>query len=274
MPSFFLFMPSWFLHGSCIVIALLLPSFRKWQNGDRKREMQYHMNQAKMAAGQTRNCKNATMPLHYWLRPIERGQLGLRNFIACHFIYIQIFQMEISTLSLILSASKYFRYICWGRNEHILISLIISLHIDHKAKSSYSIIHIYSLIKPLNKLKGRVEPSWILQIFDPSDWCTDICKTIFSWHGRYLYRTKDHHRTRPASTFLYICCNFVQIFCTNVIQYFSVVITNSKSAANITWWFYWMRTRGLLLPIFRTFFFIQASLLTNSAALSSLEKCQ
>ena len=93
-PLFFLFMPSWFLHGSCIVIALLLPSFRKWQNGDRKREMQYHMNQAKMAAGQTRNCKNATMPLHYWLRPIERGQLGLRNFITCHFIYIQYFRWK------------------------------------------------------------------------------------------------------------------------------------------------------------------------------------
>ena len=26
--------------------------------------------------------------------------------------------------------SQYFRYICWGRNEHILISLFIFLHID------------------------------------------------------------------------------------------------------------------------------------------------
>ena len=99
-------------------------------------------------------------PMHYWLRPIERRQFGLQN-LTSHFINVQIFQMEISTISLILSASKYFRYICWGRNEHILISLIISLHIDHKAKSSYSIIHIYSLIKPLNKLKGRVEHSWM-----------------------------------------------------------------------------------------------------------------
>ena len=32
------------------------------------------------------------------------------------------------------------------------------------------------------------------------------------------------------------------------------VITNSKYAANITWWVYWMRNRGLLLPIFCTFF--------------------
>ena len=102
----------------------------------------------------------------------------------------------------------------------------------------------YSLIKPLNKLKGRVEPSWVLQIFDPSDWCTYICKTIFAFfkpqfhhedgliqhryfelfsrHGQYFHPTKDQPRTRPSSTFLYICCNFGQIFCTNVIQFFYV----------------------------------------------------
>ena len=28
------------------------------------------------------------------LKPIERGQLGLRNFITCHFIYIQYFRWK------------------------------------------------------------------------------------------------------------------------------------------------------------------------------------
>ena len=46
--------------------------------------------------------------------------------------------------------------------------------------------------------------------------------SFFSWHGLYLYPTKDRCATRPASPFLYICCNFGQIFCTNVIQFFSV----------------------------------------------------
>ncbi len=82
------------------------------------------------------------------------------------------------------------------------------------------------------------------QIFHPSNWCTDICKTIFEtlklqFHHeaglvqqRYfdlffsalvnIFILQDQPRTRPASPFLYICCNFGQIFCTNVIQFFSV----------------------------------------------------
>ena len=44
-------------------------------------------------------------PLHYWLRPIERGKLVFRNFTS-HFIRVQIFQID---FALILSASKYFR---------------------------------------------------------------------------------------------------------------------------------------------------------------------
>ena len=47
--------------------------------------------------------------LHYWLRPIESGQLRFQNF-ASHFIFVQIFQIDFSTLLLILSASNYFRY--------------------------------------------------------------------------------------------------------------------------------------------------------------------
>ena len=45
---------------------------------------------------------------------------------------------------------------------------------------------------------------------------------FFSRHGQYFHPTKDQPRTRPCSTFLYICYNFRQIFCTNVIQFFSV----------------------------------------------------
>ena len=46
--------------------------------------------------------------------------------------------------------------------------------------------------------------------------------SFFSRHGQYFHPTKDQPRTRPASPFLYICCNFGQIFCTNIIQFFSV----------------------------------------------------
>ena len=46
--------------------------------------------------------------------------------------------------------------------------------------------------------------------------------SFFSRHGQYFHPTKDQPRTRPPSTFLYICCNFGQIFCTNVIHFFSV----------------------------------------------------
>ena len=45
---------------------------------------------------------------------------------------------------------------------------------------------------------------------------------FFSRHGQYFHPSKDQPRTRPSSTFLYICYNFRQIFCTYVIQFFSV----------------------------------------------------
>ena len=101
------------------------------------------------------------------------------NF-ASQFIRVQIFQIDFSTLPLILSVSKYFRYICGGRNEHLLIPLfrIIS--------SNYELLTF--LIFPLKKLKGRVEPSYMLQIFDPSDRCTDICKTLFP-----TFKLQFHH---------------------------------------------------------------------------------
>ena len=87
---------------------------------------------------------------HYWLRSIKGGQFRLVNF-ASHFIRVQIFQID---FPLILSASKYFRYIslsfyiCRGQNEHFSINSV--------------------------RKTGRVE---LCQIFHPSNWCTDICKT-------------------------------------------------------------------------------------------------
>ena len=90
--------------------------------------------------------------MHSWLRSIKGGQFRLVNF-ASHFIRVQIFQID---FPLILSASKYFRYIslsfyiCRGQNEHFSINSV--------------------------RKTGRVE---LCQIFDLSDWCTDICKTQF-----------------------------------------------------------------------------------------------
>jgi len=55
--------------------------------------------------------------MHYWLRPIEGVQFRFDNF-GSHFIRVQIFQIDFSTLLLILSASKYFRLILKGPNEH------------------------------------------------------------------------------------------------------------------------------------------------------------
>ena len=135
-----------------------------------------------------------------------------------------------STLPLILSASSPSFDICRGQNEHF------SINSERK--------------------KGRVE---LFQIFHPSNWCTDICKTpistfkpqfhhevglvqqryfeLFSRHGLYFHPTKDRPRMRPTSTYLYIFSYFGKIYCTNVIQFFSVQninIINSKSAANIT----------------------------------------
>ena len=46
--------------------------------------------------------------------------------------------------------------------------------------------------------------------------------SFFSRHGLYFHPTTDHCSTRPASPFLYISCYFGQIFCTNIIQFFSV----------------------------------------------------
>ena len=59
--------------------------------------------------------------VHYRLRAIRGGPFGVVNF-AFHFISVQIFQMEILALPLILSVSKYSRYIFGGWNEQLQIT--------------------------------------------------------------------------------------------------------------------------------------------------------
>ena len=98
--------------------------------------------------------------MHY--RSIEGGQFRLVNF-ASHFIRVQIFQID---FPLILSASKYFRYIslsfyiCRGQNEHFSINSV--------------------------RKTGRVE---LCQIFHPSNWCIDICKTPIP-----TFKPQLHHK--------------------------------------------------------------------------------
>ena len=75
--------------------------------------------------------------------------------------------------------------------------------------------------------------------------------SIFSSYKRSLLN-------EPVFTLFYICCNFGHICCTEVIQFFLWKIwdiRNSKRAANMDWWFFWMRNRGLHLPTFCTFLF-------------------
>ena len=133
------------------------------------------------------------------------------------------------------------------------------------------------------------------QKFHPSNWCTDICKTIFvilkvqfhhevglvkqryfelfSQHGLDFYPTKDRCSLRPTSTLLYICCNFGQIFCTNVIQFFSVQNMGHDQLKKCSKYHLvslldekQRSTFAIFLP-----FFIQVSLLTNSAVLAYFE---
>ena len=79
-------------------------------------------------------------PLHYWLRAIEGVQFRFDNF-SSHFIRVQIFQIDFSTLPLILSAFKYFRMILKRPNEHFSISF-----------SHYHAIE--TLVQQLRKEKG------------------------------------------------------------------------------------------------------------------------
>ena len=90
---------------------------------------------------------------------------------------------------------------------------------------------------------------------------------IFSWHGQYFHPTKDQPRTRPSSTFLYICYNFRQIFCTNVIQFFSVENMGHNQLQKCTKYHLVSLLNEKQGPTFANFLqlFIHVTLLTHSA---------
>ena len=90
---------------------------------------------------------------------------------------------------------------------------------------------------------------------------------FFSRHGQYFHPTKDQPRTRPCSTFLYICCNFTQIFCTNVIQLFSVENMGNNQLKKCTEYHLVSLLNEKQGSTFANFFdlFYPLTLLTNSA---------
>ena len=101
-----------------------------------------------------------SQPMHYRLSSIKGVPFRFTNF-ASHFISVQIFQMDFSTLSLFLSASNYFRYIYRRRNEHF----------------SISISHYHHAIDTF--VKQQKGTSWALLIFDASNLRSNICKPLF-----------------------------------------------------------------------------------------------
>ena len=90
---------------------------------------------------------------------------------------------------------------------------------------------------------------------------------FFSRHGQYFHPTKDQPRTRPSSTFLYICYNFRQIFCTNVIQFFSVENMGHNQLQKCTKYHLVSLLNEKQGPTFANFLqlFIHVTLLTHSA---------
>ena len=119
-----------------------------------------------------------------------------------------------------------------------------------------------------------------VKYFTPKNWCADICKaqflpsnlnftlktvllsnaisSFFSRHDLYFHPAKDCRSTRPYSPFFYIYCYFGQIFCTEVIQFFSVEnlgLKEPKKSSKYKLVIFWMRNGGLLLPSFCSFLF-------------------
>ena len=76
--------------------------------------------------------------------------------------------------------------------------------------------------------------------------------SIFSSYKRSLLN-------EPVFTLFYICCSLLSylLHWSHPIFFLWKIwdIRNSKRAANMNWWFFWMRNRGLLLPTFCTFLF-------------------
>ena len=82
--------------------------------------------------------------------------------------------------------------------------------------------------------------------------------SFFSWHSLYFHPENDRCSTRPSSpffTFVLILVIFAALKSSNFFLWKIWDIRNSKRAANMNWWFFWMRNRGLLLPTFCTFLF-------------------
>ena len=119
----------------------------------------------------------------------------------------------------------------------------------------------------------------VILIFDRSNLCTDICKTIFvilevqfhhegglsetcylelfSRHGLYFHHAKNQPPLGPPSTFSEHWPWFWQYLLsgkfTKKIWYKIWVITISKSAKFLAWEVYWKRNKSLLLTFFLTF---------------------
>ena len=97
---------------------------------------------------------------------------------------------------------------------------------------------------------------------------------FFSRHGQYFHPTKDQPRTRLSSTFLYICYNFRQIFCTNVIQFFSVENMGHNQLKKCTKYHLVSLLNEKQRSTFANFWhlFIHVTLLTHSALAHLVKK--
>ena len=98
---------------------------------------------------------------------------------------------------------------------------------------------------------------------------------FFSRHGQYFHPTKDQPRTRPSSTFLYICYNFRQIFCTNVIQFFSVENMGNNQLKKCSKYHLVSLLNEKQGSTFANFWhlFIHVTLLTHSAVMLKIQMC-
>ena len=98
--------------------------------------------------------------------------------------------------------------------------------------------------------KHNFQPSNLNFTMKPASFNIAIL-SFFSRHGLYFHPTKDCRSMRPYSPFFYIYCYFGQIFCTEVIQFFSVEnlgLKEPKKSSKYKLVIFWMRNGGLLLP--------------------------
>ena len=132
--------------------------------------------------------------------------------------------------------------------------------------------------------KGRVEHFWMIQIFEAkkvvhrylqnniwnfitsfSPWRRPRSTSLF-WAFFSAWSIFSSHKRsaqdKNVFTLLYICCNLGKFSAPTSIWKIWV-INNSECAANIVWWVYWMRNRGLLCQFLHLFY--PCPLLTYSA---------